>query len=310
MSQKPSSWILFAAFVVVVFLWGSSWLATKVILDQGMLPFTATAIRYILAALFMMIILFIRRQSLRIEKGFIRLILFHGLLMMAIPNALVFWGLQYVSSALSSIIFSVYPLLITLMSFILLKDERVTFLKVLGVFVGFVGASILFFDRELLSQSFSVLGMTALFVQVIIIAFATVMIKRDGQSVDPFLLNAGGMIVAAIALTLFLIPTEGFHLGSISAPALWSLLYLGFFASCLTFVVYFWLMKHVEIIKLSFTAYLTPIIGIVLGVGFYGESFRIQNIFGMLVIFAGIFIADLPLYVRYLAGNKKDVHHV
>jgi drug/metabolite transporter (DMT)-like permease len=303
MKPSPPNWLLLLGFTVITVLWGSSWLANKVVLDNGLAPFSAASWRYFFAAIFMILIVLLRRKKLHYSPSDLPLILLHGLLMIAVPNALVFWGQQFISSSLASVLFSVYPLTVALFSHLLLDRERLSLRRFGGILLGFIGVAMLFVEKSMFETAFTIWGMAAVIGQVILVALATVLIKRDGESTDPFILNTGGMLTGALALFIFTLFSEGMP-PLPSATALYALIYLGIFASCVTFVIYFWLMKYVEVTKLSFTAYLTPIVALILGVGFYNENLYMHTILGMLTIFAGIFIADLPTYRRMIQGDK------
>ncbi|HDR05623.1 MAG TPA: DMT family transporter [Candidatus Marinimicrobia bacterium] len=304
MKQSPPNWLLMLGFIIITILWGSSWLVNKIVLDNGLEPFAAASWRYFFAALFMILIVLIRRKKLYYSRSDLPLILLHGLLMIAIPNALVFWGQQFISSSLASILFSVYPLTVALISHLLLDKERLSLRRFGGIFLGFVGVAILFVEKSTFEASFTFWGMAAVIAQVILVAIATVLIKRDGESADPFILNMGGMLTGTIALFIFTMFSEGLP-PLPGATALYALVYLGIFASCVTFVIYFWLMKYIEVTKLSFTAYLTPIVALILGVGLYGENIYLHTLLGMLTIFTGIFIADLPMYRQMIRQRRK-----
>ncbi len=71
-----------------------------------------------------------------------------------------------------------------------------------------------------------------------------------------------------------------------------SLVYLALFGSVITFVTYFWLLKHVEVVLLSLTAFVTPIIAVVAGVIVFQESFTLQMLGGSVLVLAGIVVAN------------------
>src|SRR6056297_250459 len=118
MQNKPSQTVLLTAFFAVVFFFGSSWLGNKIVLDQGIPPFYGAAGRFSIAAVFLLFLRFIIPTKHKLTREHVIVILMYGLIMIGLVNAMTFWGMQFITSSLSSIIFSVYPIIIMVLSHI------------------------------------------------------------------------------------------------------------------------------------------------------------------------------------------------
>ncbi len=307
MKTRPSAGILFATFMMTVLIWGSTWLFIKITLDKGITPLWGTALRFFFAALFMFIISFRRLRIHPPRRSQLKLIVAHGLFMIAASNALVFWGQQFIPSSLSSILFAVFPLMVAVYSHFSLEKEKLNGLKLAGILLGFAGILFIFFDPGKIHGSASVYaGMAAIILSVLFITVPTVLIKRDGDDLDPFVLNTWGIFIGFLSLLILARSLEGPLPATSNHTALAALVYLGIFGSGITFVAYFWLMKYVDITRLSFSAYLTPLVTLAAAGLFYGETVRLQDIGGMIFIFSGIFISDFKSYrnlIQHLKGK-------
>jgi drug/metabolite transporter (DMT)-like permease len=72
----------------------------------------------------------------------------------------------------------------------------------------------------------------------------------------------------------------------------------------ITFVTYFWLLKHVEVVLLSLTAFVTPIIAVIAGVVVFSESLTIQMLGGSALVLLGIIVANTNDLVSALKRGK------
>jgi len=295
MNSRPSNVVLFLTFLFTVLVWGTSWLVIKISLDQGIPPMWGTSIRFLFASVFMALILIPRLRNLHLSPGQWKLTFIHGAFIVAVSNLLVFWGQQFIDSNLSSIIFAVFPLMVAVFSHFMLTSERFTLLRFIGIAIGFTGILLIFFDPAKIAGSNAIfLGMSAIFVSVATTAWPSVLIKREAEDLHPVLLNSFGIFIGTAILLISTLLVEGPPpLQQISSPVLISLAYLGLFGSGINFIAYFWLMKYVDITKLSLSAYLTPIVAILAAALFYGEIISGRNVLAMFIIFTGIFVFNM-----------------
>jgi drug/metabolite transporter (DMT)-like permease len=272
------------------------------VLNEGAPPLWAAAIRQTVAALVFLIVLLIRRPSLRIGKGHLKLILLYGVFMMSLAHIFAFVGQQYIYSGLASIVFSFFPLAVILISAILIPEkEPLTWRKVLGAFLGIMGVTIIFSrGPEMEFNTAAGLGVLFVLLSVFTNALPNVIIKRDGRDLDPLVLNAGGMLTASALLLTIAFTVRGVPDFPFTRRLILAELYLGIFCSAAAFFLYFWLMRHISVFKLSLSAYLTPIVAVFLGFVFYNEILSRHHYIGMLFIFAGIFMTEFKHYARLL----------
>lgn len=284
--------LLYFLFIVNVFLFGSSWMFNKIVLNEGAGPVWAAAIRQSIAAFVFLIIFIIRRPKLQLQRKEIRLIVLYGICMMSLAHVFSFMGQQYLYSGLASIIFSFFPLAVLMISFIIIPDqEPFSLRKITGSLIGLSGIVLIYYSKDIgLPEAVSAAGVLFVLLAVFVNAFPNVIIKRDGRSLDPLVLNTGGMMVAVIFLLPLAFIVEGVPDFAFSGALILSELYLGVFCSAVAFFLYFWLLQRVSVFKLSLSAYLTPLVAILLGWLFFAETLMLNHYIGMLLILTGIFI--------------------
>ncbi len=277
-------------FTLLCLIWGSTWLAIKIGLADCP-PFTFAAIRFILATLVMCGILKYRHLSIsrrwRDLRGAVCFGVFNG-----ISYALVFWGEQYISSGLTSIINATLPFFSAVFAYFLV-GERFTLAKGTGLAIGF-GGVLLVFSRELGELGGANLyGQTAILLAAASYALGGTLAKRYQNRLGLLQEVTVQMGVTALVITplLFLergrsfVPDAGFVL---------ALLYLVLVGSVAAFLLYFWLLERMEISRLSHSSLITPVIATLLGAWWAHEEVFWQYVAGLAVILLGVWIVNRP----------------
>ena len=76
-----------------------------------------------------------------------------GFVNLVLPFFLIAYGVKQVQSNLAAILMSTSPLTSTLLAHIFIKNEKINFLKIIGVSVGFAGIVYLFSDDFLINEN-------------------------------------------------------------------------------------------------------------------------------------------------------------
>jgi drug/metabolite transporter (DMT)-like permease len=293
--NKIPRYLLYLLFALNVFLFGSSWMFNKMVLNEGAGPFWAAALRQSVALCVFLIVFLIKRPRYRLSKQDKILIVLYGLCMMALAHVFSFIGQQTLYSGLASIIFSFFPLAVLIISFILIPEkEPLSFKKVLGSLVGLAGIFMIYYSKDISRPgAVSAAGIFFILAAVFVNALPNVLIKRDGRELDPLILNTFGMLVAVVFLIPLAFIVEGVPDFTFTPTLILSELYLGIFCSAVAFFLYFWLLQRISVFKLSLSAYLTPFVAIVLGAVFFAETLSINHYIGMLLILTGISITGI-----------------
>jgi drug/metabolite transporter (DMT)-like permease len=286
-SEHP---LVVAGFVAITVVWGSTWLAIKIGLES-ITPVFGVALRFTLAAAVLAAILRIRGERLVFSRETMPVFLLLGFCSFSVPFVLVYWGEQYVGSGLASILFAMYPFVVAIFSHFTLTGERLNGFKVAGTLLGFAGILVIFWsDLSAGTEGFP--GMAAILLSTVLQGFSLVTVKRIGKHIPPVQMTLGGMIVSVVVLWLMAFALENPADQRFDAAGVGSILYLGTFGTVLTFVVYYWLLKRVEALFLSLTSFITPILAVVLGAVFLGETLHGRVYTGGAMVLLGIAAAN------------------
>jgi drug/metabolite transporter (DMT)-like permease len=296
---------VFLGFTIVCLLWGSSWAAVKIGLES-IPPLLSLGIRFAIASTILGLIVILKHLVIPKEKKFWFLVLTMVLTSFTIPFVLIYFGQIRIASGLASVLFATYPLWVALVSHFLLPKEQITFVRIIGIVIGFLGV-VFIFDNAFFSFSLSMVnGIVLIFVGAIIQAFGLVLLRRLGEHAHPITLNFCSMTLSALPLLAASYIFEDYSTIAFTVAAIESLFYLSLFCTVITFVIYFWLAKHVEAVILSLSAFITPVIAVLIGVIIMGEHITHRMYLGSALVLIGVAFASVgDLIALYRRGVKN-----
>lgn len=303
MSEKLK---IYLAYIAICTIWGSTWLVIKIGL-QTMTPFLSAGLRFVVAGVVLYGIIRFRNIDVPRDRKSVGFFFLIALTSFSVPFALVYWAQQSVASGVTSILFAVFPFCVAIMSTIFLPSERLTMPKIIGIIIGFSGIVVIFSDDLNIGTSQEqLLGMSAVIISALMQAFSAVMIKKHGQSVSPFIVSFIPMSVAGILLISGSLIVEDLSTIQFTPIAIFSIFFLAVFGSVTTFVSYFWLLKRVEVVLLSLTSLVTPVIAVFLGVIILNEKLSSQLFAGSALVLSGILAANAAEIRKFLRSRYSS----
>ncbi len=278
----------FLLVVMLCLIWGSSWVVIKIGLSDAP-PLLAAALRFSFAIVVLGgIVLLGRRPQPQGRVTWLRVLL-PGVFMFTIPYSAVYYAAQFIPSALNSVLFSTFPFFVAVLAHFFLPDERLTWLKLLGLVIGFAGVVMIFHDGISVPEPKFVPAMLISLLSPASSAVAAIWLKKYLTRVDSVSAVFWQMLVGVsllLPLGLSFDNVSDFHWTwvTISTAA-----FLGIFASALTFVTYLRLLKTEEATRLSLIAFVTPIVTLILGWLILGEQLGVEMLIGIALVLIGLY---------------------
>jgi len=284
--------VVISVYVLICVIWGTTWLAIRVSLES-LTPLYSASFRFLLAGLFIYLLMMMKGIKIQKDPLSTKLYILQGIFAFAIPFSLVYWAEQFVPSGLASVLFGVFPFFVALFSYLFIPGEHIGFYKVTGILFGFIGILIIFADDIGGDISLYLLGMFGVVASGTMQAAMAVVIKKHGHHLHSLSMNLIPMLMGAVVMLLFGLIYEDFSALRFDFTAVWTVVYLGFFGSVVTFTSYYWLMKRINIVILALMAFITPMVALIAGWLFYNEQLSLYDFIGCLFVLAGIFIANI-----------------
>ena len=286
---RPSSVLLGLAFAVMCLVWGSTWLVIKAG-GRDLPPFTAAAARFVVAWAVMALV---ARPLARLEGGQRAgrgLVLMTGCLQFFASYAIVYWSETVLPSGLTAVLWAVYPLFVGLLSLWLLPGERFSARQWAGFGLAFAGIGTLFWTDLRAAGRAHVGAGAVLLVSPLVVALANVYLRPRAAGISAVLLNRDGLLLGAVLLATLALITERPLQAHWTLAALFSVGYLAVFGTCLTFSLYFWVLRYLPVGTIATMSYVTPLIALTLGV-LVGEAVSGATALGTFIVLCGVALA-------------------
>ena len=287
--KKPSLLQTIAAVLTAGIMWGSGNVIVRSLLIEGLNEiFLVTARVLIIGTLLFFYYVIFNRDPF--DKQLLKEASYTSIASIFLVSWAFIFALQYISSGLVTLLVSSAPIFTVMWVKLLLKQEKISRLKYIAVFVGFSGIAYLFFTQEtgLLNQGNIFLGGSLAFLGVQCIALATVLNRKFAPKykVSSWLTFQYPLVVFLTLLTFF-ISGVGIDILNIS-----QFLRLGILVVCNlgAFLSFTWLIQRVSALQVASIDYLVPVVGVSAGVIFLGETFNKNILISGLFIFLSLLL--------------------
>ena len=197
------------------------------------------------------------RDELRVRDGFLFVTLFY----FSIPYFLISFGEQYVSSGLTALIFSSMPVFMLIFSSLILK-EKLQITQALGIGIGFFSLLMILSGAGVSFTYERIIGAAAIFSAAIMHGLTYVVTKKVGSDISVITYNTLPIGLAGMLMLIAGLFLEDVDPNAVSATSVWALVYLGLVASVGGFIVYFYLLKRLSSIVVSFVFIIFPVFAV------------------------------------------------
>ena len=287
-SGKPR---IVLGYIVICLIWGTTWLAIK-FATFTLPPFFSAGIRFTIASLVILLVLKVRRYKYRFDFKQLIFLLLVGLGSFSIQYGLVYWAEGRITSGLTAVTFAVMPFFVAVISKYFLKSERLSFWKAFGILLGFTGLVVIFGNDLHVGTMDRAEGILAVVFSALCNAVVAVSVKKYGTDIDPIYINLIPMALGAVTLILASLAFEDWHAIEFNTSTVLAMLYLSIFGSVIAFGIYYYLLKHISVVLLSMTSFITPVLALVSGAVFLGEKFPSGTLLGAALILVGILVMN------------------
>ena len=288
--MKTKIYILYALMCI---LWGFTWMYLKISL-QEMPLYKGLSIRFISAGTIFWIIYFTKGEKVQLTKDLGRVYILFTLFNFSLCYYLTYWGTKFVFSNLGAILWSLLPLCVAFMAHFYLPDDKLTRRKFGGIIIGLIGSILLFYNKDLLGQGQTFLGLLAILLSVILAAWPNVHLKMQKSEINPYHLNAVGMSISGLIFLIFALIFESQASIPLDNKNMFAIFFLTVPGTVVTWGIYIWLFNHLPVTQISYTAFYPPIIASVVGWFFLDESLPLIAILGSMLIIAGGYLVSSP----------------
>lgn len=283
------------AFIGIILIWSTTPLAIKWSAEDVGFLF-GVASRMMLGTMLCIILMTLLGRKMSFNRAALHVYLAGGV---GVFGAMlcVYWAAQYISSGLISVLFSLTPIVTGLIAAVFLGEKAFTPSRLMGVTLGIIGLTVIFSQRINLGEHL-ILGVIGVLSAVLMHSISGVWVKNIGMNMSALEVTTGSLLFSAPLYFLVWWVFDGQFPEAISERALGGIVYLGTFGSVLGFILYFYVLKHIEASRVALVTLITPVLALLLGHQLNNEVLNLEVWLGSGCILSGMLL--------YQWGPKLD----
>jgi drug/metabolite transporter (DMT)-like permease len=285
------------AYLLLVLLWGSTWAAIRIGVTS-VPPFVFAFERAVAVSLVLSGVSIAMGLRFPRDRTTILAAAFAGIINTGTSWAIIFWSEQYVASGLVAVFGAAGPIWTAFLAHFLVRGDRLSPLKVLGLVLGLTGVVVLVGAPDAGAQPEAFVATILLALMPISWAFGTIVQVRvlHHGSGSPLPLVAIGTWSGALVLLPFALSQSG-------APSSWTaevavaFAYLVLLGSCVGLVLQLWLTRRLRPTTMTLSQLLISAQALIIGAVALGETITWR-------VLAGAALVALAIGLNALAGGR------
>ena len=307
--QVRRGWRDYALLLALACCWSSTYPLTKIGLGS-IPPITFISARSLIAAFFLLAILYARGMRLPTDPNAWKLFAQQQTINSTIPFLLITWAQQYVPASSTVVLASTTPIFAFLITWGITRHEPATLLKLVGAILGLAGTAVIIGLDALGSLDTNILAEIMILLATISFACATIFGLRLSDY-NPMVVAAGSLLFGGcLLLPLSLIVDHPWTLHP-TPEALVSVFAMGIFSSAFGLMLFYMCLSRLGTLTTNAHGYLRIPIGVGLSVLLLGESVPANLALGLVLVMAGVAAMTIPgdrygKWIEQLRAQTKD----
>jgi drug/metabolite transporter (DMT)-like permease len=304
MTNTPSAtraardWRLWLALATVYLVWGSTYLAIRVMVET-VPPLLGAGMRFLLAGAVLYPFLVARRgwAAVRVPARQVGASALVGCLFLAGGTGLVTVAERDVPSGLAAVLVAAMPLVVVVLR--RLAGEPVGRATTIGVTAGFAGVAVLLLPGNP-APGAGALGLGLILVATVSMAVASFVSSRLPIPDDTLVATALELLAAGVLLCLAGLvagETVDLALDQISGASLAAFAYLVVAGSLVAYTAYVWLLANAPVSQATTHTHVNPVVAVLLGWLVLHEQVTLTTLAG-----AALVIGSVAAVVRHESG--------
>ncbi|MBO8165045.1 MAG: EamA family transporter [Brevibacillus sp.] len=294
------------AYLLMCFIYGTTFMAIKVGLVAGLPPFWSAGLRFATAGMLIIGYLLLCKRALPARKNACFGLLRVGMCMTFLPFAALYWGEQHISSGTAALLSATGPVHVVVLG-LLLERKRPVPSQQWGLAVAILGLFLVVLPNlEWGASAEWFVSAAVILLSEIAYAWGALVSKQllsDGLS--PLSVNGFQMFFGGLGLLLVSLLFEPAPASVAAAQAIGSLMYLIVFGSIVASGIYYWLVNRTNPLFPSTWLYVSPVIALIVGWWALGEPIDPVSVLGTLLVISGVVLINLKDWQEWRRSIKS-----
>ncbi len=288
--------------------WGLQYVAVK-ITNTGISPVLQGGLRSAFAAVLLFLWMLYKKEPFFEKDNSFWPGVCLGLLFSA-EFILVYLGISYTNASRASIFLYTSPFFVAIGAQLFLPNEKIRLIQIIGLVCAFFGV-VVAFSESLFGVSTEIilvgvesigigiskmlLGDLMILIGAVIWGASTVLIKASSLAkTRPSKTLLYQLVISGILLPLTSVILGEEGITKLSPLIITTFLYQVIWVAFITFLIWFWLIRHNPASLIASFTFLTPVFGVLAGVLLLGEAMTFQLVVALVLVGIGIYLVNRP----------------
>ncbi|MGB1799409.1 MAG: DMT family transporter [Gammaproteobacteria bacterium] len=287
---------LIIAYISVMLIWATTPLAIQWSSESVGFLF-AICSRFLLAAIIASAISLLIRKKLPLDIKAIQTYLIGGI-GLSLSMLIVYWAAPSIPSGWISVIFGMSPILTGLFAMKILGERGLTAIRFMAIVLGIAGLYIMLDTGARYSEN-AIYGVIAIFIGTAFYSLNMVLIKKVNADIDSQSTVTGTLLIAAVMFAIIWI-FSGYEIPeAIPTHASVAIVYLAIIGSVIGFLLFYYVLKRVEAVRMSLITLVTPVGALIIGHIINNEPLNRDIIVGSILILSGLLFFQFEGAIRF-----------
>ncbi|KAB1855724.1 DMT family transporter [Acinetobacter tandoii] len=285
-------------YALVVVIWGTTWIAISLQQQSGISANVAVFWRFFISAivLFAFIAFWRKLQKLTVKDHLFCML--QACCIFGFNFVCFYYAVQYVSSGLEAVIFSMAVIFNTLNAKLFFA-QQIPSRFYPAALLGVLGIVALFWQDVIGTtlNSQTLLGISLCMIGTYGFSLGNMISTRHQKNgLDIFTTNAYGILYGAFLMAFISCVQQDDFFPTMPLSAISSLIYLAIFGSVIGFTAYFYLVGRIGSGKAAYSTLLFPLVALVISTVWEGYQWHWNAVIGVVLILCGnaIFFVKIP----------------
>lgn len=289
--ERGSNMMYHVGALIAVTAWGGSFICTKVLLNSGLSAVEIYLCRFLLAYIFTLLICprpFLSR-SVRDELLFFLCGVCGGSVYFIAENVAV----EYTLVSNVSLIVTLSPLLTTIIVAVMYKSERISKGVVIGSLIALGGVACVIFNSSMNLEVNPIGDLLSLLAAICWAVYSVILRPLTSTYSTWFITRKTFFYGLVTALPFLLLDKTHMSFSMLLSPEVFgNLLFLGLFASLVSYLLWGSAVKHLGAVKTGNYLYFCPIVTLILSAWLLSEKVSIVGYIGCALILGGVIASE------------------
>ena len=292
LKHKEQGSLIYHLFATItVCIWGTTFVSTKILIDNGLNPQEIFLLRFIMAYIGIWLIAPKKffAYSLKDEAQMLLCGLAGGSVYFLTENT----ALETTTTTNVSFIVCTTPIITALLMLIFNRKQQIRKSLAAGSIIALVGVSFLIFNGCFVLEISPLGDFLSLMAALSWACYSIVVNHLSKRYPSAFLTRKVFFYGLITALPLFIVHPWNFSLDCLAVPVIWTnLIFLGVIASLMCFISWNYVLKNLGTIETSNYLYLNPLSTTICAYFILNERPTVYSVAGAILVLSGLFIAS------------------